>query len=290
MIDTNCTNLQLAQAKEFELRNMMRGLGRVLVAYSGGVDSTYLAAIATNELRDNALCVTGLSPSVSNFQRERTFEIAEQFGFRHQTVDTQEMREPQYVANNSDRCFHCKDELYSVLTGVSEGLGISSILDGTNADDLSDHRPGRQAAERHKVLSPLAELGFNKNEIRELSRQLGLPTWEVPSSPCLSSRIAPGVPVTIERLEKIDRAEAFLRGRGFKEFRVRVHNDLARIEIAKAEMGRMAEASMMDAITEKFEQIGFRFITLDLKGFRSGSMNPVTTMRSGNNAIIGVQT
>lgn len=273
MIETSHTNFLTAQAKELELRNMMRGLGRVLVAYSGGVDSSYLAAIATSELDDNALCVTGLSPSVSEFQREKTFEIAQQFGFRHQTVDTQEMLDAEYVANGSDRCFHCKDELYSVLKGVSEGFGSSAIIDGTNADDLSDHRPGRMAAEQHLVLSPLAELGFSKKEIRELSRRLGLPTWEMPSSPCLSSRIAPGVPVTIERLGKVDRAEAFLRGLGFSEFRVRVHDELARIEIAKAEMTKMAEASIMDAVAEKFEQIGFRFITLDLKGFRSGSMN-----------------
>lgn len=281
MIETSHTNFLTAQAKELELRNMMRGLGRVLVAYSGGVDSSYLAAIATSELENNALCVTGLSPSVSEFQREKTFEIAEQFGFRHQTVDTQEMLDAEYVANGSDRCFHCKDELYSVLKGVSEGFGSSAIIDGTNADDLSDHRPGRKAAEQHMVLSPLAELGFSKNEIRELSRHLGLPTWEMPSSPCLSSRIAPGVPVTIERLGKVDRAEAFLRGLGFIEFRVRLHDDLARIEIAKAEMAKMAEATIMDAVTKKFEQIGFRYITLDLKGFRSGSMNQAQTMKAG---------
>lgn len=281
MIETSHTNFLTAQAKELELRNMMRGLGRVLVAYSGGVDSSYLAAIATSELDDNALCVTGLSPSVSEFQREKTFEIAQQFGFRHQTVDTQEMLDAEYVANGSDRCFHCKDELYSVLKGVSEGFGSSAIIDGTNADDLSDHRPGRMAAEQHLVLSPLAELGFSKKEIRELSRRLGLPTWEMPSSPCLSSRIAPGVPVTIERLGKVDRAEAFLRGLGFIEFRVRVHDELARIEIAKAEMTKMAEASIMDAVAEKFEQIGFRFITLDLKGFRSGSMNQAQNYAGG---------
>jgi uncharacterized protein len=281
MIETSHTNFLTAQAKELELRNMMRGFGRVLVAYSGGVDSSYLAAIATSELDDNALCVTGLSPSVSEFQREKTFEIALQFGFRHQTVDTQEMLDAEYVANGSDRCFHCKDELYSVLKGVSEGFGSSAIIDGTNADDLSDHRPGRKAAEQHMVFSPLAELGFSKNEIRELSRHLGLPTWEMPSSPCLSSRIAPGVPVTIERLGKVDRAEAFLRGLGFNEFRVRIHDDLARIEIAKAEMAKMAEAATIDAVTEKFEQIGFRFITLDLKGFRSGSMNLRKTMKPG---------
>lgn len=260
--------------KEQQLRNMMRGMRRVLVAYSGGVDSSYLAAIATDELKENALCVTGISPSVSEFQRKQSADIAERFGFNFRSVETNEVTDLNYAANGPDRCFFCKDELYSVLNGLSESFGTTYILDGTNADDLSDHRPGRLAAEKRNVRSPLAETGLTKSEIRELSRKLGLPTWDMPASPCLSSRVAPGTPVTIERLGRVEKAEAVLRSLGFVEFRVRLHDELARIEVAKAEMPRMADPSIIETVNEKFAKIGFRYITLDLQGFRSGSMNP----------------
>jgi len=257
--------------KQHELRNMMRGLGRVLVAYSGGVDSTYLSAIATQELGSNAHCITGNSASVSEFQRDQAREIAEARGFNFTTIDTDELADSNYVANGADRCFFCKDELYTRLTAEAAAIGALAVLDGTNADDLSDHRPGRIAAGNHGVRSPLAELGFTKSDIREASRELGLPTWDVPASPCLSSRIATGVPVTIERLGKIERAEAYLRALGFREFRVRVHDELARIEVGRDEMDRMFDPVTIDAVNEKFSSIGFRYITLDLQGFRSGS-------------------
>lgn len=260
--------------KEQQLRSMMRGMRRVLVAYSGGVDSSYLAAVATDELKENALCVTGISPSVSEFQQKQSAEIAERFGFNFKTIETNEVSDLNYAANGPDRCFFCKDELYSVLAGISESFGTDFILDGTNADDLSDHRPGRVAADMRNVRSPLAETGLTKTEIRELSKQLGLPTWDMPASPCLSSRIAHGSTVTIERLSRVEKAEAVLRSLGFVEFRVRLHDELARIEIAKAEMPRMADPSTIDAVCQKFAKIGFRYITLDLQGFRSGSMNP----------------
>ena len=189
--------------KQHELRNLMRGLGRVLVAYSGGVDSTYLAAVATEELGAEAFCVTGISASVSEFQRKQAREIAESRSFNFKTIDTDELADANYAANGANRCFFCKDELYTRLTTEADG---AVVLDGTNADDLSDHRPGRIAAGNHGVRSPLAELGFTKTDIREASRELGLPTWDLPASPCLSSRIATGVPVTIERLGKIERA------------------------------------------------------------------------------------
>lgn len=256
--------------KQHELRIMMRGIGRVLVAYSGGVDSTYLAAVATEELGSEATCMTGISASVSEFQRNQAQEIAEIRSFNFKTIETDELSDAQYTANGSDRCFFCKDELYTRLTAEARESG-AIVLDGTNADDLSDHRPGRIAADNHGVRSPLAELGFTKADIREASREMGLPTWDIPASPCLSSRIATGVPVTIERLGKIERAEAYLRALGFREFRVRVHEELARIEVSRSEMARMFDPLTIDAVNEKFSSIGFRYITLDLQGFRSGS-------------------
>lgn len=257
--------------KQHELRSMMRGLGRVLVAYSGGVDSTYLAAVATEELGPDAFCITGISASVSQFQQDQAREIAESRGFNFKTINTDELADANYAANGIDRCFFCKDELYTRLANEASELDAVAVLDGTNADDLADHRPGRIAAANHEVRSPLAELGFTKADIREASRELGLPTWDIPASPCLSSRIATGVPVTIERLGKIERAEAYLRALGFREFRVRVHDELARIEVGRDEMDRMFDPLTIDAVNEKFSLIGFRYITLDLQGFRSGS-------------------
>lgn len=263
-----------AERKEQELRTLMRSLRRVLVAYSGGVDSTYLAAIASQELRDDAVCVTGLSPSVSNHQRVRSRELAQEFNFNFRVVETAEMDKADYLRNGPDRCFFCKDELYGVLERVSDELGGAVIIDGTNADDLGDHRPGRTAARDHGVRSPLAETGLAKNEIRILSKRLGLPTWDEPASPCLSSRIASGIPVTIERLGRIERAEDFLRSAGFREFRVRVHGEIARVEIARDEMGKAFDRIMADEINSRLLELGFRFVTLDLAGFRSGSLNP----------------
>jgi len=270
----NTTTLTAVE-KEQNLRRMMREMKRVLVAYSGGVDSAYLALIATQELGENAVCITGISPSVSQMQREEAAKIAESFEFNLQTIETEELENPAYQANPTNRCFHCKTELYGKLSALAKNREIKFVLDGTNTDDLGDYRPGKIAAQDKGVQSPLIEVGLSKNEIRKLSKSQNLPSWDKPASPCLSSRIAYGVPVTIERLSKVERGEEILRGLGFREFRVRVHEEIVRLEIAPNEMQLALSLQMTEKLADKFRSLGFKYVTLDLHGYRSGSMNEV---------------
>lgn len=251
----------------------MRQLETVLVAYSGGVDSSYLALIATQELGDKALCVTGVSSSLSAREHESSLELANKFNFNHETVQTEELANPDYQANPTNRCYFCKSELYGKLAPLAAARGIKWIADGANTDDLTDFRPGRQAAKEKNVRSPLVEANLSKQEIRELSRQHSLPTWDKPASPCLSSRIAYGVPVTIERLAKVERGEQILREHGLRVFRVRSHGELVRLEIAPDEMERVLQKATLNQLAQDFRALGFRFVTLDLHGFRSGAMN-----------------
>jgi TIGR00268 family protein len=271
-----------ADAKEQKLRNLLRGMRKVLIAYSGGVDSAYLALIATQELGERAVCVMGISPSVSRFQREEAEKIAREFGFNYRTIQTEEIENPDYRANPSNRCYFCKSELYGKLFPFAQASGIEFVLDGSNTDDVSDFRPGRQAARERGVRSPLIEAGLSKAEIRELSRRQNLPTWDKPASPCLSSRIAYGVPVSIERLSKVERGEEILREFGFKEFRVRLHGELVRLEIAPSEMERALHTETTNRLADAFRALGFRYVTLDLHGYRSGAMNEILEKKHKN--------
>jgi uncharacterized protein len=258
--------------KERALCDTLASLGSVIVAYSGGADSAYLAFIAHRTLGDRAVAVTADSPSYPERHRQLAIQIARDFGLRHQIIQTSELERPEYRANPSNRCYYCKHELYTHLSRIAAGRG-AVIVDGNNADDRGDYRPGRQAAREFGVRSPLDEVDLSKEEIRALSRQAGLPTWNEPASACLSSRIPYHTEVTDEKLRTIERAEQALRALGFRVFRVRHHDDLARIEIARDEMPRALDPDLSAAIVRALKEAGYRYVSLDLQGYRTGSLN-----------------
>ena len=268
------------QRKSDRLEAALRAAGRVLVAYSGGVDSSYLAFAAHRALGDGALAVTALSPSYPAAHREMAERVAADFGIPHRTVDTSEMANPDYRANRPDRCYHCKSELFAVLGRMREELGFDAVAYGVNTDDTGDFRPGHRAADERGVLSPFLDAALSKAEIRALSRAAGLPTAELPASACLSSRLPYGTEVTPERLRQVELGEEALRGLGFRQVRLRHHGDVARIEVEPAELPRALDAAMAKRMSEVVRALGFRWVSLDLDGYRTGSLNEVLTIRS----------
>jgi pyridinium-3,5-biscarboxylic acid mononucleotide sulfurtransferase len=264
--------------KEQALRETLASLGSVVVAYSGGVDSAYLACIASQTLGDRAVAVTADSPSYPERHRELAIRIAREFRLRHEIIHTRELDRPDYRANPTNRCYFCKHELYTHLSRIAADRR-SVVIDGNNADDRGDYRPGRQAAREFGVRSPLDEVDLTKDEIRELSRLAGLPTWDEPASACLSSRIPYHSEVTDDKLRTIETAEQALRALGFRVFRVRHHDDVARVEIARAEMARALEPELSAAIVRELKAAGYKYVTLDLQGYRMGSLNEGLFMR-----------
>ena len=266
-------------SKRNKLYALLADFPGLIVAYSGGVDSAYLAYAATQVLGDRSLCITANSPSYPERHRTLALRIAADFGLQHEVITTNETSRPDYRANPANRCYFCKHELYTHLAAIGRVRGFPVIVDGSNADDRGDYRPGRQAAREFGVRSPLDEVGLTKDEIRELSREAGLPTWDEPASACLSSRIPYFSEVTEDKLRMIERAENVLRDLGFRVCRVRHHDTVARLEIGREEMARALEPEVADAIDRELRAIGYQHVTLDLRGYRLGSLNDALRLR-----------
>ncbi len=272
---TNAVQTTLEQRYE-AMQEILRSLGRVAVAFSAGVDSTFVLKAAIETLgAENVVAVTGKSDSLARAEFEQAIQLAESFGAEHVLLDTREFEDPNYLANPENRCYFCKSELFGKLDGFLKERGLNAVVSGANADDLGDWRPGLQAGREHGVRNPCADAGLTKADIRELSRRMGLPTSDKPASPCLSSRVQYGEEITPEKLLRIDRCERLLRELGFRECRVRHHHNLARIEVPADQVAALIEPSVRARIDAAFREFGYAYVTIDLRGFRSGSMNEV---------------
>lgn len=278
-----------AEEKEQELLNRLAQCTSVIVALSGGADSAYLAWAAQHALGERALSVTALSPSFSEYDRKMVEDFVRKLGVRHEFVETHEMDNPAYRANAADRCYFCKDELFGVLDQIASERKFEAVCYGVNADDTLDFRPGHQAAKEHQVLTPLLDTAMTKAEIRTLSQRAGLPTWDRPASACLSSRLPYGTEVTPERLALVERGEAELRELGFRQFRVRLHDKLARVEISPDEMPLAFSADMAAKIARRLKSAGFAFVALDLEGYRQGSLNETLSKSNQSHSAGGKQ-
>jgi len=276
---SNTPDITLPPAQTAEklraLEASLRALGSVMIAYSGGVDSAYLAATAHRVLGDRMLAVLADSPSLARRDMQQAQAFAATHSIPLRVVQTEELDKPEYQRNDANRCFHCKTELFESMKKLGAELGFSQSAYGMNADDRRDYRPGQRAAENHEVLAPLAEVGLTKQEIRTLAKDAGYTLWDRPAAPCLSSRVEYGRTVTREVLEQVERGEESLRQLGFREFRVRHHGEMARVEIARTEMPRALSMEMMDKISAELRNAGFKYVTIDTTGFRSGSLNAV---------------
>ena len=278
-IRTGESSPETAKEKERRLLEKLAEIPSLIVALSGGADSAYLAWAAQRALGTRALSVTALSPSYSAHDRNIVEDFVRAQNIHHQFVETREMENPAYRANAADRCFYCKDELFSVLDALALQRGFTATAYGVNADDTLDFRPGHRAAKEHRVLAPLLDVGMRKSEIRALSQRAGLPTWDRPASACLASRVPYGTEVTPERLSLVERGEAALRALGFRQFRVRLHDKLARVEIAPDEMPRALSPDMAAAIARELKAAGYAYVSLDLEGYRQGSLNEILSRR-----------
>jgi uncharacterized protein len=273
------------EQKQQRLFALLEEMGEVIVAYSGGTDSAYLAWAANDALGDKALAVTADSASIPRSHLVDCQQFIRTYGIRHQFIETEEFENPDYTKNDRNRCFHCKDELFTRLAQTGEKLGISTIVYGVNVDDQGDYRPGSRAATEHGVRAPLLEAGLTKAEIRELSRLKGLPTWDRPATACLSSRIAYGIAVTPERIRMVEDGEEALKALGFNVFRVRYHGEIVRLEFGQDELSRALASDMTAQFTTIFKQIGFKYVTVDLEGYRQGSLNEALSEAQSDGAF-----